>query len=350
LSISRKESQIWQKVAAVPQGLFDAALTDKTVMPTTAGMLRLIAEPKSNPRKGEKRVLPLSAICADEQAQPRAALEEDRVAEYVEAMMRVDKFPPPVVFQDKQKRYWLADGFHRYHAAVRLKRKAIECIVHPGELRDAILYSSSANATHGLPRSNADKRRAVTKLLNDEEWGKWSDRDIGRRCNVTHDLVGKVRAELTLPDTGDVASMERTFTHPKTGKPTKMKTGNIGGGEPKPAANDARDDVAQPDKPAPEPPQRDLAVVVGELPAPVSADPASLLDTIRGTIRGLTNIDFDQVATIPANHLLEVRSELDEAAGELRAVITRAIENATVREKEPPPASRGVREGDYGLA
>jgi hypothetical protein len=64
----------------------------------------------------------------------------------------------------------------------------------------------------------------------------------------------------------------------------------------------------------------------------------------------LTNIDFDQVATIPANHLLEVRSELDEAAGELRAVITQAIESATVREKEPPPASRGVREGDYGLA
>ena len=76
---------------------------------------------------------------------------------------------------------------------------------------------------------------------------------------------------------------------------------------------------------------------------------AAVLDTIRGTIRGLT----DQVAAIPANQLLEVRSELDEVvktAGELRAVITQAIESATVREKEPPPASRGVREGNYGLA
>jgi ParB-like chromosome segregation protein Spo0J len=130
----------------------------------------------------------------------------------------------------------------------------------------------------------------------------------------------------------------------------KPKPAASGTEQTPPAVNDARDDVAQPDKPAPEPPQRDLAAVVGELPAPESADPASLLDTIRATIRGLTNIDFDQVATIPANHLLEVRSELDEAAGELRAVITQAIESATVREKEPPPASRGVREGDYGLA
>jgi hypothetical protein len=47
----RKESQIWQRLAAIPQDLWDAALAD-TVMPTRAGMLRLIAEPKSNPRKG----------------------------------------------------------------------------------------------------------------------------------------------------------------------------------------------------------------------------------------------------------------------------------------------------------
>ncbi len=32
--------------------------------------------------------------------------------------------------------------------------------------------------------------------------------------------------------------------------------------------------------------------------------------TIRGTIRGLTNIDFDQVAAIPANQLLEVRKRV----------------------------------------
>jgi hypothetical protein len=70
---------------------------------------------------------------------------------------------------------------------------------------------------------------------------------------------------------------------------------------------------------------------------------AAVLDTIRGTIRGLT----DQVAAIPANQLLEVRGKVDEvvdAALELRAVITRAIESAAVGEETRPPGGHGVRE------
>jgi hypothetical protein len=51
--------------------------------------------------------------------------------------------------------------------------------------RDALLYSISSNAEHGLPRSNADKRKAVRLLLADAEWGKWSDRESARRCQVS---------------------------------------------------------------------------------------------------------------------------------------------------------------------
>jgi hypothetical protein len=54
--------------------------------------------------------LSLAAIRVDDQAQPRAAMMEDRVAEEME---RGDRFPPLVVFQDTANRYWLADGFHR---------------------------------------------------------------------------------------------------------------------------------------------------------------------------------------------------------------------------------------------
>jgi hypothetical protein len=36
--------------------------------------------------------------------------------------------------------------------------------------RDAILFSVSANGTHGQRRTNEDKRRAVLCLLNDPEW------------------------------------------------------------------------------------------------------------------------------------------------------------------------------------
>lgn len=72
----------------------------------------------------------------------------------------------------------------------------------------------------------------MTLLLQDEEWAAWSDREIARRCSVTHNLVGAVRESIL----GKKPSMsERTFTHHKTGAPATMKTENIGrsGGGPK---------------------------------------------------------------------------------------------------------------------
>jgi hypothetical protein len=53
-----------------------------------------------------------------------------------------------------------------------------------------------ANTTHGYPRSNDDKRQAVMTLLRDAEWSQWSDREIARRCAVTHPFVATVRASL----------------------------------------------------------------------------------------------------------------------------------------------------------
>ena len=64
-------------------------------------------------------------------------------------------------------------------------------------------------------------------LLNDSEWGQWSDREIARRCGVGHPLVAKIRGG----HTGINSSMkptERTFIHHKTGEPATMQTANIG--------------------------------------------------------------------------------------------------------------------------
>jgi|GEM_PF-2957954 len=71
----------------------------------------------------------------------------------------------------------------------------LPCDVRQGGLRDAILHSAGANAAHGLRRTNADKRRAVLMLLEDEEWGTWNDSEIGRRCAVDHKTVARLRAE-----------------------------------------------------------------------------------------------------------------------------------------------------------
>lgn len=164
----------------------------------------------------------LSAIRTDGGTQPRAELSEETIQEYAEAMAGGSIFPPVTVFYDGSD-YWLADGFHRWHAAKRLDLSDISAEVRQGSLRDAVLYSVSANATHGMRRTNEDKRRAVTRLLEDSEWSQWSNREIARRCAVSEYMVRAMR-----PDTAIKSQYDRKFIHPKTGEPTRMNTSNIG--------------------------------------------------------------------------------------------------------------------------
>jgi len=79
-----------------------------------------------------------------------------------------------------------------------------------------------------LPRTDADKHHAVNLLLKDDEWVQWSDREIGRRCKVSHPLVGTIRRSLK---TALSEKTERTYTT-KHGTKATMKTGNIGRKKP----------------------------------------------------------------------------------------------------------------------
>ena len=164
--------------------------------------------------------LSLSQIRRDGGTQPRAALDDETISDYAEAMQAGAQFPPVVVFYDGAS-YWLADGFHRVNAAIRAVLPTINAQVIPGTQRDAILYSIGANATHGLRRTNADKRRAVERLLRDDEWAKWSDREIARRCAVSNNFVSEFRRSLSSDDS------ERTYTT-KHGTVSIMNTTAIG--------------------------------------------------------------------------------------------------------------------------
>lgn len=153
-------------------------------------------KPKSESSESSIQSVDIAKIRMDGGTQPRAKLFEEIVADYAEDMKQGATFPPVVIYYDG-KDYWLADGFHRVRAKEALGEKEISAEVFPGELRDAVLHSVGANASHGLRRTNADKRRAVNRLVHDREWKKWSDREIARRCGVSHGFVGAIRAELS---------------------------------------------------------------------------------------------------------------------------------------------------------
>jgi ParB-like chromosome segregation protein Spo0J len=155
--------------------------------------------------------LDIALLRLDGGTQVRAKLARSLVKEYAERMEAGDVFPPVVVAFDGQH-YWLADGFHRLHAHLELKRTAIECRVFEGTVRDAVLVALKANSAHGLRRSNADKRRAVEIVLTDEEWSKKSTRWIATVCGVSRELVEAMRREL--PATNPFREVAETATHP----------------------------------------------------------------------------------------------------------------------------------------
>jgi hypothetical protein len=142
-----------------------------------------------------RKTISVSLLRTDGGTQTRERIDLDTVDAYASEMSEGAEFPPVVVFCDGET-YWLADGFHRVAAAKRCGTVKLAVDIRQGDKRAAILFSVGANVSHGLRRTNADKRRAVRVLLGDREWGKRSDRWIAEKCGVSHTLVQGVRAQL----------------------------------------------------------------------------------------------------------------------------------------------------------
>lgn len=180
----------------------------------------------------------LSSIRIDGGTQPRAQINESVVAEYGEALTAGAKLPPVTVFHDGAD-YWLADGFHRYHAHGKIGALDIDADIKTGTKRDAVLFSVGANHAHGLQRTREDKRNAVMTLLNDAEWATWSDNKIAKACSVSPTTVGDIRKALTIQMESEPASGVRKYTT-KHGTTAVMNTANIGKLQPSKPAKEKR--------------------------------------------------------------------------------------------------------------
>jgi hypothetical protein len=183
----------------------------------------------------KKHAVNLTQIRIDGGTQPRTEINAGLVSEYAQSMRDGVNFPPVVLFFDGVD-HWLADGFHRYHAAKSADWRDIGAEVYEGTQRDAVLFSVGANAEHGQRRTNSDKRKAVSTLLADYEWGKWSAEEIARRCGVSATLVKDMRTSLAVTAS---EPQPRTYTT-KHGTTATMQTENIGKGDRSREAVDKR--------------------------------------------------------------------------------------------------------------
>ena len=200
-------------------------------------------------------MLKLERIKIDGGTQQRAEICLATVAEYAEAYLADEEMPPVAVMYDGVD-HWLIDGFHRYHAARKAGMTHIDADITHGTRREAVLHSVGVNVAHGLRRTNADKRKAVQTLLDDDEWCLWSNEAIAKACVVSPHTVAELKS------ISANAEIEPTKFE-RNGKTHLINTANIGTnrgnkavmqhGESKAVEADAGKPVSS-QKPQPEPP------------------------------------------------------------------------------------------------
>lgn len=108
----------------------------------------------------------------------------------------------------------------------------IEAEIKEGTWNEALLESTRQNLTHGLKRTNADKRRDIERCLTNPLTGKWSDNRIAKWCGVSQPFVSSIKKD---PSLITVISDDTDVHHPgarkfidKHGNESEMDTSNIG--------------------------------------------------------------------------------------------------------------------------
>jgi hypothetical protein len=189
------------------------------------------------------KMIPLAHIRTELDSQARVQIRPATVHEYALAMKEQAgdgglRFPAVVLFGFGPG-YHVGDGFHRILATREAEQSEILAEVRPGGQREALLWSIAANADHGLPRTNADKRKAVTLLLADAEWSQWSDHEIARRCQVSQRFVSGLRKHVSENGSQMRPRKVRRGDTVYTMEPKATPTGNAGKGDEPPAATPA---------------------------------------------------------------------------------------------------------------
>jgi len=288
--------------------------------------------------------LHLDAIRIDGGTQCRAELDEGAVTDYAAAIRSGADFPSVVVFFDG-KHYWLADGFHRYHAHKHAGAIEINADVRNGTKRDAVLFSVGANAVHGLRRSNADKRKAVETLLRDKEWSQWSDREIAKACGVTHPFVASIREPKP-------KKQETEREKPQVSNHQQMVTVTTAAPEaPVDAGLQNEDFLPVPQKPVekPEAPAVTQAPV-NDAQDEIMRDYERLLADNQRLTAIVESTDAGKAALAEVKRLTEVVRVLEERNRGLMNEKNQALEQAKIWMRKAQRAEKAAKEAAEGVA
>jgi hypothetical protein len=141
----------------------------------------------------------ISSLTVSDEFQMRLKLDRSIVSEYAEMVKESDgswPFADPCSVYRVKDELILVDGFHRVAAIKQAGEDQVSVAITDGSRLDAKKAAFSANQSHGLRLTNADKRHKVTIALKDSVLQKWSDRKLAELCGVSNRFVTDMRGEL----------------------------------------------------------------------------------------------------------------------------------------------------------
>ncbi len=139
---------------------------------------------------GKRKLVAVSLLKLDERLQCRESVPEETIRAYEDGWREKIEFPPVDAFEVEGELY-VTDGFCRVLSAQNVGKSKVPCLVRKGSWQDAVAAACGANSQHGLPRTNADKRKAATMAIL--EFGDKPNREIARICGVSHTYIDNLR-------------------------------------------------------------------------------------------------------------------------------------------------------------
>jgi hypothetical protein len=153
----------------------------------------------------------IADIRIDGGTQQRVVIDDTTVMQYSYAMNKKDSNFKPIELMFDGKDYWMFDGYHRFHAARKLKRTLIEANITTGTKREAVWMSLQANQKHGLRRQTGDvKAMLIQTVFPDQEWETKTDKELADWIGCTPTYISKVRKKMEEPKKPETAPKPET--------------------------------------------------------------------------------------------------------------------------------------------
>lgn len=128
------------------------------------------------------------------ECQCRHGINADAVNRYADVLQSGETLPNIKVAYDKETgQYFLFDGEHTLRAHQKIELLEIDADVEEGDAELACWWAIAQNSAHGLPRTSADRERAIMHCIEHPMSKDMTEADLAKYVGVSRREIFRVR-------------------------------------------------------------------------------------------------------------------------------------------------------------